>query len=164
MIYEANTKQKYFTPTQKRHLENFMAQEPRVGWTYTNAKGEKRKPLRLFYPVGLITDLTAYEPRILSDGSRNYHTPCATYRNATKVRISYQDIDEGKACSCESDEWLKWAGSQCAATAPDEVVEEHPLLKAGIKNLERMFPVDEAKGDKYTKGAKWSKIKREPKL
>ena len=170
MNYEANTGIKYFTPAEEKHLKEFFDNEPKLGFVLENEKGEKRKPVKVAYPVGVITNLTTYgrrpEPRFNGEvvpDVRPYHTPCATVTDSKEAIVSYIDIVTGEWYNIGSKEWLKWAlsGKMKVTEPPPDPV--NPLAKLApdkLNNIMGVTNLDESKLDDFSKGAKWTAAKK----
>lgn len=100
--------EKYFTPKQQKHIDEFIAVLPEPKKVYTNEKGERRKVIIVRLPRGCKTYLTAYF--LANDGKTYYHTPTAGHDEPWGV-MYYEDADAGVGASCTSMEWLKWLGA-----------------------------------------------------
>ena len=149
---------KYLTAEELAAFDAFMADEPIIKDTYTNEKDEKRRVLRIWYPQGVKTHLTAVLGGTDKNGRGRYHTPCATLEPLEKfARVAY-DTPDGGGGYCNSEEWFTWLGKKFEQKKPKpkpQITKEK--AEAIVAMHERSIPAKG--GDAISKGAKWSKPK-----
>lgn len=119
------------TQKEKDHITKFY-QKTQVEFTYTNKSGEKRKVLRVFLPMGCVTEDTVY---LHEKKGTFYHTPLAKF-SGILGKVNYED-EKGGLHSCDSKEWLKWLGDGEVEHTPNAAPEPDPnkaaIIKMGVR-------------------------------
>ena len=119
------------TQKEKDHITKFH-QKTQVEFTYTNKSDEKRKVLRVFLPLGAVTEDTIY---FHEKKGTFYHTPLAKFEGELG-KVIYED-GKGKSHDCDSKEWLKWLGDGEVEHTPNAQPEPDPnkaaIIKMGVR-------------------------------
>jgi len=161
MKFPFSKNQNYFTPSEQKHLDDFLAVEPIGDDTWTNDKGETRRVMRIEWPQGI--DFGAGRTVYFKNPKTNiieYHSPCATFAGKT-ARLMYTD-QNGECAWCTSLEWLKWAGKSFTAESPEIPVKTEAQVEKekAMMGMVARSTQPPSSGDDFSKGGKWSKKRK----
>ena len=150
--------EKYFTPAQQKHIDEFLEKEPIPKDVWITKSGEKRKVVRVDFPEGTVRPgLTTYEKNKKS-GETYYHTPSAKLPGREAIIIWVDPEDAKNQRVSTSSEWLKWAGGNFTVSKYTPVPlseDEKKKQEATVTMLARNTKAPSDEG-----GAKWTKASR----
>ena len=155
MEFPFSTGVQYLDHHEKEAFARFLKEGPEVNHEYTNNGGKKRLVVRLWYPEGVITELTAYHPDTFQ-GARRYHTPLATLTDSKYARVTYHSTDGNGQCT--SEEWFQWLGGdwkEAVVETPPENPADVAARNMAMKAMTgaRVTPEEY---DRVKEGKKWT--------